>query len=384
MVNKKKIVVFTHDASLTGGATLSLLTLLEYLSRSDSFTILVISRKQGPLTDALLKINISCRIISYPWNAAFRKHNTNIKGLLRRLWGYRIAYKRLSPVIDEFDPDIIYTNTSVIYWGAFLSFFKKKKHVWHIREMKGQYGIKHDFGFWFFNLLIKGSRRIIVNSEAVKRDYELLNSPECVVIYNGIFNESMLRDHQFSGDNENPAIKRFAIIGAIDSSKGQLEAVQVFAEWNKRMQADCRLSLIGGITDQKYYRDIENYIAENGLNNTVVYEGFHSDMQTKYQEIDAIICSSVVEAFGRILIEAMANRVLVIAKNVGGIPEIVENGSTGFLYNSRTELAECLTKARNADQIQIKAMKDKALQKVMTCFTVEQYVTNIEKLLYAV
>jgi glycosyltransferase involved in cell wall biosynthesis len=46
---------------------------------------------------------------------------------------------------------------------------------------------------------------------------------------------------------------------------------------------------------------------------------------------DLIIMPSLSEAFGRILIEAMACEKPVVATNVGGIPEIVEDGKTGLL-----------------------------------------------------
>ena len=50
-----------------------------------------------------------------------------------------------------------------------------------------------------------------------------------------------------------------------------------------------------------------------------------------YTQASAFICPSVYEPFGIINLEAMACETPVIASNVGGIPEIVEHGYSGFL-----------------------------------------------------
>jgi glycosyltransferase involved in cell wall biosynthesis len=50
--------------------------------------------------------------------------------------------------------------------------------------------------------------------------------------------------------------------------------------------------------------------------------------------LDVLLHTPRVEAFGLVIIEAMATGLPVVASRVGGIPELVRDGSTGFLADS--------------------------------------------------
>jgi glycosyltransferase involved in cell wall biosynthesis len=62
-----------------------------------------------------------------------------------------------------------------------------------------------------------------------------------------------------------------------------------------------------------------------------IFAGKRSDVPDLLRLCDVIAVPSRQEAFGRILIEAMASRVPVVASAVGGIPEVVADGVTGLL-----------------------------------------------------
>ena len=75
------------------------------------------------------------------------------------------------------------------------------------------------------------------------------------------------------------------------------------------------------------------YCKENGLEDKVLFLG-------KSNEIDRILCftdlfllPSEKESFGLAALEAMIHKVPVIATNVGGLPEIIQEGVSGFLLN---------------------------------------------------
>ena len=59
-----------------------------------------------------------------------------------------------------------------------------------------------------------------------------------------------------------------------------------------------------------------------------------------YNKIDILFITSVHEGIPTVLLEAMHFGKIVIVHKVGGIPEIIEHGNNGFLYNGIEEAQE--------------------------------------------
>ena len=84
----------------------------------------------------------------------------------------------------------------------------------------------------------------------------------------------------------------------------------------------------------------------------------HVDPRTFFDRIDVLVVPSIwEEPLGRVVHEALAYGRPVIASRIGGIPEIVEQGATGFLFEAGDigALAEAMREA-NADPDRIRAM----------------------------
>lgn len=92
-----------------------------------------------------------------------------------------------------------------------------------------------------------------------------------------------------------------------------------------------------------YYQSIVALTARLGLTRHVV---FHTtpvpDLAPVLNTFDIVVCSSHLETFGRVLVEAMALSKPVVATAVGGILEVVTDGEVGFLVppNDAPALAE--------------------------------------------
>ncbi len=76
---------------------------------------------------------------------------------------------------------------------------------------------------------------------------------------------------------------------------------------------------------------LQNQIDELGLGDVVQLLGFVSDMRTFLQKADIFLFPSQLEGFGYAVVEAMSAALPVVAFDTGSIPEIIENGETGFL-----------------------------------------------------
>jgi L-malate glycosyltransferase len=71
---------------------------------------------------------------------------------------------------------------------------------------------------------------------------------------------------------------------------------------------------------------------ERGLDADVIYAGERLDIVDVLSQADAFLLPSATESFGLAALEAMACEVPVVASRVGGIPEVIDDGVSGFLH----------------------------------------------------
>jgi N-acetyl-alpha-D-glucosaminyl L-malate synthase BshA len=106
----------------------------------------------------------------------------------------------------------------------------------------------------------------------------------------------------------------------------RVEAVlDVFRLIRRRLRA--RLILVG---DGPARHDIERRVAEHDLAGDVTFAGEQHDLVSWLSVADLFLLPSAEESFGLAALEAMACEVAVVASNVGGLPEIIDDGVTGF------------------------------------------------------
>jgi glycosyltransferase involved in cell wall biosynthesis len=72
-------------------------------------------------------------------------------------------------------------------------------------------------------------------------------------------------------------------------------------------------------------------IAERGLHGRFLLAGFRTDLQRFLPQLDVAVLSSYTEGLPVAVLEAMAAAVPVVATAVGGTPEVIDEGKTGFL-----------------------------------------------------
>jgi N-acetyl-alpha-D-glucosaminyl L-malate synthase BshA len=103
-------------------------------------------------------------------------------------------------------------------------------------------------------------------------------------------------------------------------------ALEVFRRIRHRVRA--RFILIG---DGPVREDIARRVAEDALSDEVTFVGAQQDLVAWLSVADLFLLPSAQESFGLAALEAMACEVPVVASNVGGLPEIIEDGVTGFV-----------------------------------------------------
>jgi N-acetyl-alpha-D-glucosaminyl L-malate synthase BshA len=108
--------------------------------------------------------------------------------------------------------------------------------------------------------------------------------------------------------------------------KRVLDVVEVFERVAK--QIDTRLLLVGDGPERAH---VEQYCREQGSCDRILFAGSTTSIEEVLVGADLFLLPSETESFGLAALEAMSCKVPVIATCVGGLPEVVEDGVTGFL-----------------------------------------------------
>jgi glycosyltransferase involved in cell wall biosynthesis len=116
-------------------------------------------------------------------------------------------------------------------------------------------------------------------------------------------------------------------VGAFTHEKGQDIAIQAAALLSQRLP-NLRTVLAGEISEHAL-RDLRRRFP--GFERRVLLPGYVPDLEAFFAALDLFIMPSRDEGLGVAALQAMARELAVVATNVGGLSEIVEDGHTGWL-----------------------------------------------------
>jgi glycosyltransferase involved in cell wall biosynthesis len=95
-----------------------------------------------------------------------------------------------------------------------------------------------------------------------------------------------------------------------------------------------------GIGDTSGYpQRLKSLVQNSGIENQVHFLGWRNDIPDLMIRADVVVLPSHTEGLPRVIQEAIMLRRPVIATRVGGIPDLIQDGKTGFLVNIEEEVA---------------------------------------------
>ncbi|MDE3236449.1 MAG: N-acetyl-alpha-D-glucosaminyl L-malate synthase BshA [Bacteroidota bacterium] len=157
--------------------------------------------------------------------------------------------------------------------------------------------------------------------------------------------------------------------------KRVLDVVKVFAEVNKYIP--CKLLMVGDGPERPAAEELARAL---GVEHEIRFVGKQEQIEEILAVCDLFLLPSEYESFGLAALEAMAARSVVISTNAGGLPEIMEQGKTGFMANvgdvaAMSDFAISLLKSES----RLEEMKEAAFQQALA-FDIHNIVPQYEKL----
>ena len=215
---------------------------------------------------------------------------------------------------------------------------------WKVEQLGNGYFLSR----WIENHAYNTADGVIAVSQQMKTDVVEaygINPEKVTVIHNGIdpefykptFDNQLLEEHGID-----PAIPFVLFVGRITRQKGISQLISAAKYFN----ANCQIVLCAGAPDTpEIAKEIEELIADlkaqrDGI--ILISEMLPREkVKVLYSHARVFACPSLYEPFGIINLEALSCETPVVGSAVGGIPEIIQEGKTGFLIElesvSRTD-----------------------------------------------
>lgn len=226
---------------------------------------------------------------------------------------------RMKKIFNKYNIDIVHVNDFIMHttWNI-PSLVFRKKFIWHIRSKDNS---KRLILYSFF------ANKIIAVSEFCKKNIPKPFNRKISVIKN-FFSET---NHKISNT------KDYFNISYVANFKSQKRPDLFFKVINEilLMKKDIRIKFyIFGEVESYQKKKLLDILSLKKFSKNIRFKGHQFPIDRWLKQSDMTISLGINEGFGRVIIEAMLNKTLVVATNGGGHDEIIKHGKNGILAYS--------------------------------------------------
>jgi glycosyltransferase involved in cell wall biosynthesis len=317
-----------------------------------------------------------------------------LPGLSRELSPVRdlIATWRLAAIIRRVKPDVIHTHTAkagAVGRAAALVAGKPRPvvvHTFHGHVLRGYFGAAGSLVFRAIEtILARITDRLVAVSPEVRDELVSLRvAPlsKFEVIRLGIELESRVA---YDGDpvelrrRYGIGADRFVVgwFGRMTPVKRADDLVTMLVGLRER-GVDALLLLVGDGDDRA---SLEQRAHDLGIARHCLFLGYQEDVAAWYAVCDAVVLTSANEGTPVTIIEALAAGRAVVSTRVGGVPDVVDDGETGFLVRARDThaIAERLAILQRDPELRAR-MGAEGRRRMLERYAVPRLVDDVDKL----
>ncbi|MCC7201181.1 MAG: glycosyltransferase [Nitrospirae bacterium] len=373
---KIRVLLITNNLN-SEGAPLSLLSIAKGLDR-ERYEVLLFSPVDGVLKEAWRNEGIEVLI-----------RESKVKGIAAD--EFESDMKGLAGMLREQGIDVIFCNTLDTYYGHHVARALNIPSIWCIRE---SVNIRKYFREYCKSRTLSGlavrtyevpSHLIFVSRETAKLYGDLQTKGSVNVIYNGLEMDEIEKykiacsRSQLLRDYAVPEGKKvITTVGQTIPRKGQ--HIFIGAAISLLKKRDDLLFLIVGGRDYDYRDRLEEMIRQSKTGDCIRIIPETQDVYPYYRLSDIFVCSSFEESFPRVVLEAMAFGLPIVATNVFGIREQIGDKREGLLVppGNPVLLSNAIESLLN-DEASAIEMAENAYYRVVNRFTYQDMIASYER-----
>ncbi len=378
-----RLVVFTHDLGY-GGAQLWLHELLRVSGAGNRYSCTVVSERGGPLGDQLADMGVTTHVTQpYP--------HGDIEAYDGRLF-------EMGRWLEQGRHNAVLVNTFGSFFGADFGVQSGLPTVWGVHESWAPrlfFEAAYPPGTATSDIVKRVESTlgqvdaVVFEAEATRRLYtEFTGEDRAIVVPYGVDVEAIRR---FRAQTDRTAVRRaqgfsdsdrvLLVMGTTEPRKAQSLIAEALAEVADEFPS-ARLVFVGD-NGSAYARGLARFVTEAGLSDRVQIHRVTDEIDRWYLAADVLVCASDVESLPRSVIEAMCFGTPVLASAVFGLPEIIEDGVTGLLFEpcQLSSMAEALRRVLGLSDRELQAIADSAQEMAEERFDSHHYASRIIEIL---
>lgn len=243
----------------------------------------------------------------------------------------------IAQIINKYNVDLVHTRSRAPAWSSYLA--SKWTNTKFLTTFHGIYNAPNSLKKYYNSIMLKGEKVIAVSNfvkQHLLENYKIDES-KIVVIERGVncdyFDPANLTQERLEKCRDKyDAPSNVPIISMpsrMTNWKGHLVLVEALSKLKHR---NFYCLMVGDLSKHPNFTNkVKELIATLKLQNKIQIFGNDSDIINLYGISDIIVSASIEpEAFGRTIIEGQAMEKLVIATNIGGATETINDNITGF------------------------------------------------------
>lgn len=251
-----------------------------------------------------------------------------------------IALWKLYRIIRREKPDIVHTHTAKAgtlgRFAARLAGVPIVVHTFHGNIFEGYFSsLKSKLFLNIERLLASLSSKVIAISHSQKQallKYKICNPGRISCIPLGLELEPFLNSEKKKGIfrkelNLDEGIPLIGIVARLVPIKGHI----YFLEAAKLVSQDFPSAKFIVVGDGELRKKLMDLVTDLGIKDKVIFCGFRKNLTDIYADLDIVVLSSLNEGLPVSIIEALTAKKAVVATEVGGVRDLVENRVTGIL-----------------------------------------------------